>query len=64
LKAIKDDELTWPQVSDLKYWYNDAARLYNVNSIPNNFLLNPEGKIIAKNLRGEMLEEVLSELLR
>lgn len=63
LKAIKEDGLMWTQVSDLKFWYNDAARLYDVNSIPNNFLLNPDGKIVAKNLRGEQLEQALTILL-
>lgn len=64
LKAIKDDGLVWPQVSDLQYWNNSVARLYNVNSIPANFLLDPKGKIIAINLRGEDLSAALSTILR
>lgn len=64
LKAIKDDNLTWPQVSDLNFWKNEVALLYNVTSIPQNFLLDPQGKIIAKNLRGEQLENALSEILK
>ena len=64
IKAIKDDNLTWPQVSDLKYWYSDAARLYQVNAIPANFLLDPKGKIIARNLRGEELANKLAQVLR
>jgi len=63
LQAIKDDGLTWTHVSDLKYWYNDAAQKYKVLSIPGNFLIDPNGKIIDKNLRGEELEKKLCELL-
>jgi peroxiredoxin len=63
LKAIEEDKLTWTQVSDLNYWDNSAARLYFVNSIPSNFLLDDTGTIIAKNLRGEELYEKLNEIL-
>jgi peroxiredoxin len=63
LKAIKNDNLVWTQVSDLKGWYNEAAAKYNVQSIPQNFLIDPSGKIIAKNLRGEDLDSRLSQLL-
>lgn len=63
LTAIKNDGLTWTQVSDLKFWGNQAAVLYFVGSIPSNFLLDPNGKIIAKDLRGSDLENKLSELL-
>ena len=63
LKAIHDDGLTWTQVSDLQYWNNAAAQLYGIQSIPQNFLLDPAGKIIDKNLRGEDLERKLGELL-
>lgn len=55
LKAVEIDQLDWPQVSDLKFWDNAAAKLYSVRSIPQNFLVDPEGKIVAKNLRGEDL---------
>lgn len=64
LKAIKDDELAWTQVSDLQFWNNAAAKLYGVRGIPANFLVDPEGKIIAKNLRGEELHQKLQELLQ
>jgi len=64
LKAIGDDGLSWTQVSDLHYWNNAAAQLYNISSIPQNFLVDPTGKIIAKNLRGEDLEAKLQEVLR
>jgi alkyl hydroperoxide reductase subunit AhpC len=60
LKAIEKDQHTWPQVSDLKYWDIEAAQLYYVRGIPMNFLLAPDGKIIAKNLRGNKLEELLN----
>jgi peroxiredoxin len=63
LAAIKKDGLVWNHVSDLKYWNSAAAQLYQVHSIPQNFLLDPTGKIVAKNLRGEDLEKKLSELL-
>jgi peroxiredoxin len=62
LDAIYKDKLTWKQVSDLKYWNNAAAQLYGVRSIPANYLLDPQGKIIAKNLRGADLEAKLSAL--
>lgn len=63
LKAISDDQLTWAHLSDLEGWSNSAARLYAVNSIPANFLLNAEGKIIAKGLRGEKLRAEVERLL-
>lgn len=63
LKMIKEENLAWKQVSDLKWWYSDAAFLYNVNSAPANFLVDPNGKIIAKNLRGADLEKKLAEVL-
>jgi peroxiredoxin len=62
-KAIKEDQLTWLHVSDLQYWQNNAARLYTVNSIPQTYLLDKEGKIIAKGLRSQELEAKLAELL-
>lgn len=62
-KAIGDDNLTWTHVSDLQYWNNAAARLYGVNSIPANFLLDKNGIIIAKNLRGEALYNKVKELI-
>jgi peroxiredoxin len=62
LKAIKDDQLTWQHVSDLKYWSNEAAGMYGITSIPRNFLLDPQGKIIARDLRGKDLLDKLEEL--
>jgi peroxiredoxin/outer membrane murein-binding lipoprotein Lpp len=63
LKAIHDDNLTWTQVSDLKFWKNEAAQLYAVQAIPQNFLVGPDGKIVAKNIRGDELTNKLKELL-
>lgn len=63
LKAIADDKLTWTHVSDLKFWDNEVARMYGIQSIPANFLIDPTGKIIAKGLREEALQSKLQELL-
>ena len=63
LKAIEKDNLTWTHLSDLKGWENEASNLYGVMSIPANYLLNKEGVIVAKNLRGEALHEKLEEEL-
>lgn len=62
LKAIAADQLTWTQVSDLKGWDNAAAALYDIKAIPMNFLIDPNGKIIAKYLRGQELDKKLEEL--
>lgn len=64
LKAIKDDKLSWNHVSDLQYWGNEAGKLYGIRSIPSNILLDPSGKIIAKNLRGDDLHKKLKEVLK
>ncbi len=64
LKAIETDRLSWNHVSDLQYWNNAVARIYHVQSIPYNFLIDPEGMIIAKNLRGEDLVQKLQQLLK
>jgi peroxiredoxin len=63
VKAIADDKLTWTHVSDLQYWDNAAAKLYAVNSIPANFLLDENGVIIAKNLREGDLYNKVKEIL-
>jgi len=63
LAAIKSDGLSWTQVSDLKFWSNAAAALYSITSIPSNFLIDPNGKIIAKDLRGGDLENMLEQVL-
>lgn len=63
LKAIKQDSLTWTQVSDLKHWENQVVKLYGVKAIPQNFLIDPKGVIIARGLSNEELEEKLNQLL-
>ncbi|MFC3199143.1 redoxin domain-containing protein [Parapedobacter deserti] len=63
LAAIEKDGLPWTHVSDLQGWNNAASRLYAVSAIPANFLVDPDGKIVAKNLRGKALEQTLSEIL-
>jgi peroxiredoxin len=62
LDAIHKDNLTWAHVSDLKWWQNDVAKLYGIQAIPQNLLLDPNGKIIAKNLDGEKLRAKLNEI--
>ena len=65
VNAIKADGLVWDNhVSDLKFWQSKAAALYNVNGIPMTFLIDGDGIIIAKNLRGEQLDRVLEKMTR
>jgi peroxiredoxin len=64
LQAIEKDGLAWNHVSDLKYWDNAAAALYGVQSIPYNVLIDPNGKIIAEDLRGNDLISTLSSVLK
>jgi peroxiredoxin len=64
LKAIQTDHLTWTQVSDLKSYDNQVAQLYLVKAIPQNFLIGPDGKIIAKDLHGNDLDKTLSEIFK
>lgn len=63
VKAIESDKLVWSHVSDLQYWQNAVAQMYHIQSIPGNFLIDPNGKIVAKDLRGEDLEKKLCELI-
>jgi len=63
IQAIRDDKLFWSQVSDLKFWNNSVAIQYRIQSIPQNFLIDPNGKIIGKNLRGVDLDSRLCALL-
>lgn len=63
-KAIKDDNLTWTHISDLKYWDSPVVGQYQFDGIPFNVLLDPQGKIIATSLRGEELEKKLAEVLK
>jgi peroxiredoxin len=61
-KAIEEDDLPWTHVSDLKGFKNNVAILYGVKLIPTNYLIGPDGKIIAKNLREQALESKLKEI--
>lgn len=63
LKAVADDKLDWTHVSDLKWWDNEVARAWGIRSIPANFLIDPTGKIVAKNVTGTALQTKLEELL-
>lgn len=62
VKAIHEDNLTWTHVSDLKFWQSEAAKTYNITGIPFSLLLDPNGVIIAKNLRGRALDNKLAEI--
>ncbi|HUX52995.1 MAG TPA: TlpA disulfide reductase family protein [Williamwhitmania sp.] len=62
IKAIAEDKLSWHQVGDLKFWDSPVARLYHITRIPANFLIDPNGKIIARDVRGEELEKTLSRI--
>jgi len=64
LQAVEKDHLTWTHVSDLKGWGNEAGKIYGITSIPANLLLDKEGKIVAKNLRGAELDAKLEELIK
>jgi peroxiredoxin len=64
MKAIHDDKLTWTQVSDLKFWSNEVAVLYGIQAIPQNFLIDPQGVIVGKNLRGDELNRKLDEIFK
>jgi len=63
-KAIQQDGLAWTHASDLKFWNNEAATLYGVQSIPANFLIDPQGNIIAQDLRGEDLVQTLRKYIK
>lgn len=63
VEAIKKDGITWVQVSDLKWWQSDVVKTYNIQGIPFTVLLDKEGKVIAKDLRGEALDAKLKEIL-
>lgn len=63
LKAVEDDKLTWYQVSNLQYFNDPVAKLYDINAIPATYIIDKEGTIIAKNLRGIALEQKIAELL-
>jgi len=62
-KAIVDDNLNWTHISDLKYWQSEVVPIYQVASIPFNVLVDPDGKVVAENLRGNALEQKLQQVL-
>ncbi|MCE2974524.1 MAG: AhpC/TSA family protein [Sediminibacterium sp.] len=64
LKAVQDDKLTWTHVSDLKQWESIVVPMYQIQGIPFNVLVDPNGKVIASELRGEDLEKTLSSVLK
>jgi peroxiredoxin len=64
LKAVKQDNLSWPQVSNLKGFKDEVAVKYGVHAIPENFLIDPKGNIIAKGLHGEELHKKLAEIFK
>lgn len=64
MSAAKADHLTWTQVSDLKGWQNSVVKLYGINAIPQNYLIDPSGKIVAANLRGDDLNKKLQEIFK
>ena len=64
IKAIEDDALAWPQMSDLMFWQSKGARLYSVSAIPHTILLDKDGKILAKDLQPDELEKKLADLLQ
>ncbi|GAB3238652.1 TlpA disulfide reductase family protein [Hymenobacter seoulensis] len=64
IKAIQDDKLSWPQLSDLRGWENEAAKSYQVRSIPQNYLIDPAGKIVAVNLKGAELRAALAQYIK
>jgi peroxiredoxin len=64
VKAIQDDKMAWAQVSDLQGWKNEAAQRYSISAIPQNFLIDPAGKIVAANLHGEKLQAALAQYIK
>ncbi|RXK62187.1 AhpC/TSA family protein [Lacibacter luteus] len=64
LKAVKEDNYTWPQVGDMKGWENAAALQFGVLAVPFNMIVDPNGVVVARNLRGEALEKKLEEILK
>ncbi|MFM8834431.1 MAG: TlpA family protein disulfide reductase, partial [Cytophagales bacterium] len=64
LKAIQKDGLSWPQISELKMWETSVVNTYQFEGIPFNVLVDPQGKVIATNLRGPALDQELSKLIK
>ena len=64
IKAIKDDKLAWPQVSDLKEWENEAGRMYNINSVPHNVFVDQNGIIVGKGIAKGEVDAFIEEYLK
>jgi peroxiredoxin len=64
IQAIQNDNLTWTHVSDLKGWANEVAKQFGITSIPQNLLIDPNGNLVAKNLRGPALDAKLEALIK
>ncbi len=64
LKGIRDDKLTWPQMSDVKFWQSEVVELYDINTIPFAILFDPEGKVLYYPISASELEKVLADLLK
>ena len=62
MDAIEEWDMPWFHLSDLKYWQSEAGRVYGIRAIPDNILIDPDGIIVARGLRGEKLDEFLSEI--
>ena len=62
IKAIKDNDLNWIHLSDLKFWNTIAASTYGINAIPASLLVDPTGKVVARDLRGPALGKKLAEI--
>jgi len=62
LTMIADYQYNWVQLSDLKFWNSEAALRYNVNSVPTNYLIDPSGKVIAKNVKEQALRDKMDEI--
>ncbi len=62
MKAIHNDNLTWTHVSDLAFWNNAVAKLYGIRAVPSNILVDPQGKIVGRNIMGEELNKKLAEV--
>jgi len=62
INAIKEDHLTWTHISDLKFWQSEVVPVYQLSGIPFNVLVDPDGKVVAENLRGNALEQKLHEV--
>ena len=64
IKAIKEDKMKWPQLSNLQDWDGEIFSAYNINSTPSNLLVDKEGKIVAKKIRNENIEKTINKHLK